>query len=72
MNYPKNARMLFAALVGVAVAAPAYAATAYWTGRQEQVQTVTGKYVWKCEYNYNGQMIYRLFEMSCPSSIEVE
>jgi len=64
--------MLFAMLAGMALAAPAYAASAFWTGQQEQVQTVTGKFVWRCQYNYNGQMIYRLFETSCPSSIEIE
>ena len=68
MKYPK----MVAVLIGAALAAPAYAATAYWTGQQEQVQTVTGKYVWRCYYNYNGQVFSRLFEMSCPSSVEIE
>lgn len=53
-------------------ALPAWAATAIWTGRQEMVQTVTFKMAWRCEYNYNGQMIYQIFETSCPSSIEVQ
>lgn len=53
------------------VSANAYAARAFWTGRQEQVQTVTYQWVWRCEYNYNGQMVYQLFQTSCPSSIEV-
>ena len=69
MKYP---RMLIAMLIGLAFAAPAFAATAYWTGRQEQVQTVTGQFVWKCEYNYNGQMVYELFQTSCPSSVEIQ
>jgi len=72
MNYPKKVRMLFAVLIGVAMAAPAYAAQAIWTGQQEQVQTVTGKFVWRCYYNYNGQVFSRLFEMSCPPSVEIE
>lgn len=49
-----------------------YAATAFFTGKQEMVQTVTYKMVWKCEYNYNGRLFYRLFETSCPSSVEVQ
>jgi hypothetical protein len=57
---------------GMVVATSAYAAQANWTGRQEQVQTVTGKFVWRCYYNYNGQTFSRLFETSCPSSIEIE
>lgn len=63
---------MIAVLIGVAVVAPAYAATAYWTGQQEQVQTVTGQYVWNCEYNYNGQTFWKLFQTSCPSSVEIE
>ena len=60
------------AVVGALLAFPAYAATAYWTGKQEPVQTVTYQQAWRCEYNYNGQMIYEIFMTSCPSSIEVQ
>jgi biopolymer transport protein ExbB/TolQ len=63
---------MVAVVIGLALAAPAYAATAYWTGRQEQVQTVTGQFVWKCEYNYNGQTFWYLFQTSCPSSVEIQ
>ncbi len=60
-------------LVGLlAVASPAFAASAFWTGKQEQVQTVTYQMAWRCEYNYNGQMLYFIFKTSCPSSVEVE
>lgn len=65
-------RRLLALLIGLFAVTSVYAAQAMWTGRQEQVQTVTGKYVWKCEYNYNGQTFWRLFETSCPSSIEIQ
>jgi len=61
--------LIFIAIASAALAA--FAATAFFTGRQEQVQTVTHQWVWRCEYNYNGQLIYRLFQTSCPSSIEV-
>jgi hypothetical protein len=54
------------------VTSSAFAATAFWTGRSEQTQTVTYKMVWKCEYNYNGQKFWRLFELSCPSQVDVE
>lgn len=64
---------LGAALIsGVAAAMTAQAATAYWTGRQEQVTTVTYKIAWNCEYDYLGQKIWRVFLNSCPSSIEVQ
>lgn len=50
----------------------ALAATGYWTGKQEMVQTVTYQMAWKCEYNVNGQMVYLIFKNRCPSSVEVE
>jgi len=54
------------------VVVSAHAATAFWTGRQEQVQTVTYQMAWNCEYNYAGQTFWRVFKNSCPSSVEVE
>lgn len=72
MNVPKKVRMMIALVFGMALVAPVYAASAFWTGQQEQVQTVTGKVVWRCYYNYNGQTFSRLFETSCPSSVEIE
>ena len=51
---------------------PAFAATAIWTGKSEQVQTVTYKWVWRCEYDYFGKKFYRLSEAFCASSIEIE
>ncbi len=65
-------RTVFVLLLSALAAAPAFAATAFWTGRQEQVQTVTYKWAWRCEYNYNGQKFWRLFENSCPSNVEVQ
>jgi hypothetical protein len=65
-------RNVVAFVLVLVLAIPASAATAFWTGRQEQVQTVTYKWVWRCEYNYLGQKFWRLFESSCPSSVEVQ
>ena len=67
----RTAKLIVATLMGLAISTPAFAATAFWTGKMEQVQTVTYRYVWRCEYNYNGQLFYRLFERSCPSTVEV-
>jgi len=50
---------------------PAYAATAYFTGVQLQVQTVTYQMAWKCQYNYAGQNFWKVFLYSCPYSVEV-
>lgn len=63
-------KVVFAVLLGLA--APAFAATAVWTGKQEQVITVTYQIAWNCEYNYAGQTFWRVFQGSCPSSIEVQ
>jgi hypothetical protein len=48
------------------------AATAYWTGKQTQVQTVTYQVGWNCEYNYAGRTFWRTFVGSCPSSVQVQ
>lgn len=49
-----------------------YVATAYWTGRQTQVTTVTYKMAWNCEYRYNGQTFWRIFGYTCPLSVQVQ
>ncbi|HEY8587173.1 MAG TPA: hypothetical protein VIL60_10690 [Rhodanobacter sp.] len=56
----------------VPVATPDYSVRAFWTGRQERVTTVTYKAAWNCEFNYNGQTFWRIFENVCPSSIQVQ
>jgi heme/copper-type cytochrome/quinol oxidase subunit 2 len=65
-------KSIAAVIILLLAATSAFAATAFWTGRQEQVQTVTYQWAWKCEYNYNGQTFWRIFQTSCPSSIEVQ
>ena len=60
------------ASLAIFAASSAFAATAIWTGRSEQVQTVTYKWVWRCEYDYLGQKFWRLFESFCPATIEVQ
>ncbi len=62
----------FAALLALLACSQAHANTAIWTGRSEMVQTVTYQWVWRCEYNYNGQRFWRLFQNSCPASIQVQ
>ncbi len=71
-QHPENGMkslVLAAALLGAA--ASANAATAIWTGRQEQVQTVTYQWVWRCEYNYLGKTFWKLYQSGCPASVEV-
>lgn len=46
--------------------------TAFWTGKQQQVQTVTYQYGWNCEYNYAGRTFWRTFVGSCPLSVQVQ
>lgn len=54
------------------VAFQQHSVTAMWTGAQEPVTTVTGLSAWRCQYNANGQTVWRIFEMACPSSISVK
>jgi hypothetical protein len=61
-----------ATLALLAVLVPAFAAQAFWTGRQVQVTTVTYQVAWNCEYNYLGQKFWRTYLYSCPSSVEVQ
>jgi len=50
----------------------ANAATAYWTGQMQYVQTVTYSQGVNCQYNLHGQTFWRTFISSfCPSSVEV-
>ena len=65
-------KQILLALAIVAFLPSAFAATAVFTGNMQQVQTVTGLFAWRCEYDYFGQKIYRLFRNSCPGMIEVE
>ena len=60
------------AMTCLLVMGQAHAATAFFTGRMEMVQTVTYQMAWRCEYNYAGQTFYRLFQNSCPSSVAVQ
>lgn len=65
----RNIVMIFLAAI---IASPTFAATARWTGNSERVQTVTHKWVWKCEYDFLGQKFFRLFNDQCPYEIEVQ
>lgn len=59
------------AIVLFALSTNAMAVTAFWTGRQQQVQTVSYQFAWNCQYNANGKYFWAIFQNSCPSSIEV-
>ena len=60
------------ALLTLLSASSAFALTAFWTGRQIQVQTVSYRMAWKCEYRFAGQIFWMVFEGSCPNSIDVQ
>jgi hypothetical protein len=50
---------------------------ANWTGKQKQVQTVSGKYAWNCEYRFvdfqgKTQYFWKIFEGSCKSTVDVQ
>jgi hypothetical protein len=50
-------------------ALPAFAATAYFTGRMHQVQTANHEVAWQCQYNNGGKTFWRTFVGTCPSQV---
>jgi hypothetical protein len=48
------------------------AATAFRTGNQQMVQTVTNQSGWSCEYRYLNQTFWRTFVGMCPQSVQVQ
>lgn len=58
-------------LAALLASSNAFAATAFFTGRQEMVQSVTYQMVWNCQYQYAGNYFWQAFQGSCPSSVEV-
>lgn len=65
-------RRIIIVLAVATAATSAYAAMAFFTGRQEAGYSVTGKAIWKCEYQYGTTKFWRAFESFCPPNIEVE
>lgn len=64
-------KLVFALIVGMAISGTASAATAFWTGKMQQVQSVTGQTVMNCEYMYAGNYFWRAFAGYCANSVEV-
>jgi len=64
--------MKYLALAALVASFGAHAAQAFWTGSMEMVTTVTYQQAWRCEYNYNGQIFYRIYQGSCPPFVEVQ
>ncbi len=50
-------------------ALPAFAATAFFTGRKHQVQTTGHEVAWECQYNNGGKTFWRTFAGTCPAQI---
>jgi hypothetical protein len=60
------------AVLLLVVSSHSFAVTAYFTGTQYQVQTVTYQIGWSCQYYYAGNYFYRTFLNYCPSFVEVQ
>lgn len=45
--------------------------TAYWTGRSEQVKTVTYQIGRSCEYRIGTNVFWRAFIGNCPVSVQI-
>lgn len=72
MGNKKTIGIAAALVMGVAMASTAYAATANWTGKQVASQSVTGRFMWNCEYQYAGQMVWYAFPDYCRATVEVQ
>ncbi len=60
-------------IVLLVTSVPAFADTAYWTGRMESGRPA-GSYEigWNCEYRaVNGDHFWLWFRTSCPPSVEI-
>lgn len=66
--------MKAAALALLLICAPAFAAMAHFTGRQEMIQTVTFQSAWRCQYSVNGQYFWLVFPFiqGCPPTVNVQ
>lgn len=62
-------KRLFAVLCFSLSAAPAFAATAYFTGRMHQVQIPNHEVAWSCQYNLGGKTFWRTFQGNCPAQV---
>ena len=67
----KKTKIILALIILLSVNS-AFALTAVWTGRQTQVQTITYRFMWNCEYTFGGQKFWVIFDGSCPSSVDVK
>ena len=64
-------KRLFAVLCLSLSALPASAATAFFTGRMQQIQTAKHEVAWNCQYNYQGKTFWRTFVGTCHSQVRV-
>jgi Tfp pilus assembly protein PilV len=46
--------------------------SAFWTGKSQSGQSVTGAVGMNCEYQYGGRYFWRMFQGYCPSSIQIQ
>ncbi len=64
-------KLIIILVVGLTISGNASAATAFWTGQMRTGQSVTGAFVYNCQYQYAGNYFWRAFSSYCPSSVEV-
>lgn len=60
-------------LLFVGDSALAYPVTAYFTGRQQNVTTMSGQFGVRCQYQYLNNYFWKTFTGGiCPMNVEVE
>jgi hypothetical protein len=63
--------LIIAIILSATLSTTAQAATAFWTGNMEYVTTVTYQMGYNCQYNYAGNLFWRVFSSYCPGTVEV-
>lgn len=58
-------------VIGLILSGTAEAATAFYTGQMTNGQSVTGQFIYNCQYRYGGNLFWRSFGTYCPNSIEI-
>jgi len=65
-------KIIIALIIGLTLSGTASAATAFFTGQMESGTSVTGRFVYNCQYMYAGNYFWRAFVSYCPSSVEIQ
>jgi hypothetical protein len=64
-------KKIVAVLVLGLLSADCFGMNAYFTGRMIAGTSAMGRFVYSCEYQFNGRYFWREFENYCPTSVGI-